>query len=94
MVEHRKKIIAEFENMGFDWDCVKGDKYIFGRREKVSLDEKKTAYSELTVYSKAFWILFENDKIKLEYFKGQIFVEEYFEEIAIVVDYVKRNIQK
>lgn len=78
-----KTLIQNLEDQGFDTGQVNENKFIVGEKEVTP------GVFETTSFSKAFWVLKDLERFKIEYFNGQLFTEIYFTDVETTLDYIK-----
>lgn len=79
------KLKNKIMEIGFDFEKKSDLKFIIGKKQ---INEDIPG---LVGFKNAFWIVLENDRIKIEYFKGQIFMEIFFENQNDCLDFIKEN---
>lgn len=78
-------LIQNIEALGFDSGKINENKYILGKREV------SPGVFEIASFSKAFWVLKNGNKFKIEYNIGQLFEENYFSDAETTLDFIKEN---
>lgn len=94
MPEKIEQILDRISGWGYDYASVENQKYIVGIREETvnHEEDEESNYRIITSMSSAFWLSWDHENMKIEYFEGQLWREKYFTEFEVLCRYIESNL--